>query len=79
MSNIIDSPMELFKLSRDELDEKLFDEKYNKALLRELVRKSLGCIRTQSETLKYHIERADKCDEKIERLKDLLLDELQKL
>lgn len=41
MNNIIDNVHDLMKISDDELTETLLDEKYNKALLRELVRRSI--------------------------------------
>lgn len=40
-NNIIDNPNDLIKLSRDELDEILIEKYNNKALLRELLRRTL--------------------------------------
>ena len=42
MREIIDDVYKLMKLPREELDEVLLDEKYNKAMLRELVRRALN-------------------------------------
>ncbi len=41
MPSIIDDVDKLMEMSREELDEVLLDKKYNKALLRELVRRCL--------------------------------------
>ncbi|MFL1672549.1 hypothetical protein [Paenibacillus dendritiformis] len=41
MGNIIDEVSDLLKLDEEELTEKLLSEKYNKANLRELVRRCL--------------------------------------
>lgn len=41
MKKLIDDVYKLMKLPNEELDEVLLDEKYNKALLRELVRRTL--------------------------------------
>ena len=42
MREIIDDVYKLMKLPKEELDEVLLDEKYNKAMLRELVRRALN-------------------------------------
>jgi hypothetical protein len=57
MNQIIDNVHELMKLSRDELDEVLLDEKYNKAMLRELVRRSINTA--QDYKLMYEMEATD--------------------
>lgn len=55
MSNnkIIDSVLKLIELSDDEIDELLLDEKYNKANLRELVRRSLKATKEYKRALEY--------------------------
>lgn len=57
MNKIIDNVHELMKLSRDELNEVLLDEKYNKAMLRELVRRSINTA--QDYKLMYEMEATD--------------------
>ena len=57
MNQIIDNVHELMKLSRDELNEVLLDEKYNKAMLRELVRRSINTA--QDYKLMYEMEATD--------------------
>lgn len=50
MSNtIIDDIYKLINMSRDELDETLLDEKYNKANLRELIRRLIPELRNYRE------------------------------
>lgn len=51
-NNIIDDLYKLIDMPREELDEILLDKKYNKALLRELIRR---CIRE----LKFYKEQSD--------------------
>lgn len=41
MDNLIDNVHDLMKMSREELDDVLLDKKYNSALLRELIRRTL--------------------------------------
>lgn len=57
MNNIIDNVHKLMELSRDELDEILLDEKYNKAMLRELVRRVINTA--QDYKLMYEMEASD--------------------
>lgn len=52
LNNIIDDIDKLIDMPREELDEILLDKKYNKALLRELIRR---CIRE----LKFYKEQSD--------------------
>lgn len=57
---IIDDVHELMKLSNEELDEVLIDQKYNKALLRELVRRSLKVAKDYKKAFDYEkYERKD--------------------
>ena len=60
MNNLIDNPYDLLSKSRNELDEILLDEKYNKANLRELVRRTLK----MANEMKYSIDYYKKLDEK---------------
>jgi hypothetical protein len=66
--NIIDSVNELMKLTEDELTEALLDEKYNKANLRELVKRSLGTAKEYKQAFEY-----EKSEEKKETDKLLTL------
>ena len=54
--NIIDNPIELSKLSRDEIDDILLQVKYNKANLRELIRNSVLTIRSKNKEIEYYKE-----------------------
>ncbi|MGM1044832.1 MAG: hypothetical protein ACQEXX_01660 [Bacillota bacterium] len=56
MNKIIDDIKELELLSLEELDEKLLEEKYSKANLRELVRRSLKEIREYKGAFKYQLK-----------------------
>lgn len=62
-NKIIDNPHKLMKLSRDELDDILLQEKYNKALLRELVRRSLTVANDYKQALEYEKLRFDEIDD----------------
>lgn len=52
-NTILNDVAELIELSDDELTEALLDEKYNKALLRELVRRSLKLAKLYREKYEY--------------------------
>lgn len=54
---IIDDINELEKLTNEELIEKLCKKKYNKANLRELIRRLIKRIKEQKETIKYYQEK----------------------
>lgn len=51
--NIIDDPKELIKLTIEERDELLLDDKYNKVNLRQLIRDCLLIIRLNNEHIDY--------------------------
>lgn len=55
MAKIIDSVQDLMKLSREELDEVLLSEKYNKSNLRELVRNSLKVANEYKSAFEYEL------------------------
>ncbi len=53
MNTILDNPKSLMNLSREELDEILLDSKYNRPMLRELVRRCLKEMKDARETIEY--------------------------
>lgn len=57
MNKIIDDVHKLMQLSRDELNEVLLDKKYNKAMLRELIRRTIDTA--QDYKLMYELEVSD--------------------
>jgi hypothetical protein len=57
------------KLSADELNEILLDEKYNKANLRELIRRILSRTKTYKEAYEYERSEKEKAEEKFDLLK----------
>lgn len=52
MASIIDNPKELINLSRDDLDDILLNDKYNRPMLRELVRRTLKELKYSQELIK---------------------------
>jgi len=63
MNNLIDDVHELMKLSESELTEKLLDDKYNKANLRELVRRSLKLASDYEKAYHYQQQVAEENNE----------------
>lgn len=66
-NQILNDVAELIELSDDELTEALLDEKYNKALLRELVRRSLKLAKLYWENYEYEKRYAGELDERIKK------------
>lgn len=60
--SLIDDPLKLMTLEDRELDETLLDEKYNKALLRELVRRSLKVAKDYKGNYEYEKESSEESD-----------------
>ena len=56
MNKIIDDIKDLMLLSPEKLDEKLLEEKFNKANLRELVRRSLKEIKEYKSAFEYQLK-----------------------
>ena len=54
---------DLINLSEDELNEVLLDGKYNKANLRELVRRALSRTKTYKEAFEYQLSEKEKLAE----------------
>lgn len=67
--NIIDDIHDLMRLSEDELTEVLLNEKYNKANLRELVRRSLETARDYKKAFEYERSENERMKERVEILK----------
>lgn len=67
--NIIDDIHDLMRLSEDELTEALLNEKYNKANLRELVRRSLGAVREYKKAFEYERSENERMREGVEIFK----------
>lgn len=72
--NIIDDVGILMELSADELNEALLDEKYNKANLRELVRRSISRVKTYKKAFDYQYSEREKVEEKLASLKSKIAD-----
>lgn len=64
---IIDDVYDLINLSEDELNEVLLDEKYNKALLRELVRRSLKTVNEYKKAFEYEKYEREETQEVLKR------------
>ncbi|KAF6565403.1 hypothetical protein G9G63_09605 [Paenibacillus sp. EKM202P] len=56
MDKIIDDTKELVLLSPEKLDDKLLEEKYNKANLRELVRRSLKEVKEYKSAFEHQLK-----------------------
>ena len=67
---ILDDVETLMNLKRDELDEILLDPKYNKANLRQMLRLSLGSMKTYKNAWAYEREKREEAEEKIEEMKE---------
>lgn len=70
--NIIDNPIDLTKLSEQELDELLLDQKYNNQNLRQLVRMCIVSLNTQIKLSVYNLEKSVKYQKQISQIKELL-------
>lgn len=65
MPNLLDDVNDLMKLSEEELDERLLDPKYNKALLRELVRRSIKMANDYQKLYQYKKEMEENIEERV--------------
>lgn len=70
MNGIIDNVHDLMKMSREELDEILLDKKYNSAMLRELVRRTLNVAKEYKFSLEINNKNLIEVDEKIIEFKN---------
>lgn len=66
MKKIIDEVQDLMKLPEDELTELLLEEKYNKAILRELVRRTLKVANDYKKAFEYEHSKNEELEERIE-------------
>lgn len=67
---IIHSPSELTKLSKEEIDELLLDDSYNKANLRQLTRVAINTIKEQQKLLDMYKRKRNESQDKFEDLRD---------
>lgn len=72
VQRILDDVDVLMDLTRDELDEILLNPKYNKANLRQLLRISLGSMKTYKNAWQYERSEKEKAEEKLDEMKDKL-------
>ena len=70
MPNLMDNPFDLIEMSRDELDELLLEKYKNIAMLRELLRRTLGALNTANTmNIRYKKELAEQ-KEQIQSIKN---------
>lgn len=72
VQRILDDGEVLMNLSREELDEILMDPKYNKANLRQMLRISLGSMKTYKNAWQYEQSKREMAEEQLEEMKDKL-------
>jgi len=68
---IIDTPEYLMSLNEEELTEKLLLEKYNKANLRELVRRILKQTKEYEQAFNYQLKINEQLENKLESIKKM--------
>ena len=68
--NIIHRPLDLAKLSVEEIDELLLDESYNKANLRQLARVAINTIKDQQKVIDMYKDKKNNALDKFENLRN---------
>lgn len=67
MSSLLDNVRKLLDLPEDELRELLLDEKYNKANLREMIRRLIKQTKEYKRAFEYEREANKELEEKLEK------------
>lgn len=70
MDNLIDNVHSLMKMSREELDDVLLDKKYNTAMLREFVRRTLKVANDYKSSLEMKGKSLIEMDERVIELQN---------
>lgn len=78
MNKIIDNVHDLMKMSREELDDILLDKKYNSALLRELIRRTLKVANDYKLSLELEGKELIEADKKVIDLQNDITKALRK-
>lgn len=74
MPEIIHDPKKLLNLTREELDEVLLRDYKNSALLRELLRRTLECLKHEKEINKYLREREYSIEDRMKEFRNKVND-----